>query len=84
MACNNLEVDLIIDNVYTNLVKVCPSILKILSSKKKKKNLTSIKSGNSLANLRKMMFYHPNADLVNDNVYTHLVKFFNIHSFSRC
>ena len=68
MACNNLEVDLIIDNVYTNLVKVCPFILKILT---KNQILTSIKSCNSLANLRKMMFYHPNTDHVN-NVYTNL------------
>ena len=32
--------------------------------------LTSIKKGNSVANLRKTMIYDTNIDLVNDNVYT--------------
>ena len=52
-----------------NLVKFCPSILKILS---KNQFLTSIKGGNSLVNLqkKKMPFYNTNIDLVNDNVYT--------------
>ena len=30
----------------------------------------SIKGHNSVTNLRKMTFYDPNVDLVNDNVYT--------------
>ena len=32
--------------------------------------LTSIKNGNSVANLRKTMIYDTNIHLVNDNVYT--------------
>ena len=32
--------------------------------------MTSIKNGNSVANLRKTMIYDTNIDLVNDNVYT--------------
>ena len=50
-----------------NLVKLCPFILKILS---KNQILTSIKGHNSVANLRKIMLYIPNIDLVNDNVDT--------------
>ena len=50
-----------------NLVKFCPSILKIL---KKNWILTSIKGPNSVANLQKMTIYNTNVDLVNDNVYT--------------
>ena len=50
-----------------NLVKFCPSILKILS---KKVFLTSIKGRNSVANLRKMTIYKTNIDHVNDKVYT--------------
>ena len=32
--------------------------------------MTSIKGHNSVVNLRKMMIYNPNVDLVNDNVNT--------------
>ena len=32
--------------------------------------MTSIKSSNSVANLRKTKIYNTNIDLVNDNVYT--------------
>ena len=32
--------------------------------------MTSIKNGNSVANLQKTMIYDTNIDLVNDNVYT--------------
>ena len=49
------------------MVKFCLFILKILS---KNQILTSIKGRNSGANLQKMMFYNPNVDLVDDNVYT--------------
>ena len=50
-----------------NLVKFCPFILKKLV-------LTSIKGHNSVANLRKIMIYNTNVDLV--NVYIqHLVIF---------
>ena len=50
-----------------NLVSICLFFLKILS---KNQILTSIKNGNSVANLRKTMIYNTNIDLVNDNVYT--------------
>ena len=60
-----------------NLVEFCPSILKILS---KNQFLTSIKGCNSVANLRKMMSYCRNIDLVNDNVYTKFGKILSIHS----
>ena len=50
-----------------NLVKFCPSFLKILS---KNQFLTSVKGCNSVANLRKMTLYNTNLDLVNGNVYT--------------
>ena len=50
-----------------NLVSICSFFLKILS---KKQILTSIKNGNSVANLRKTMIYDTNIDLANDNVYT--------------
>ena len=50
-----------------NLVSICKFFLKILS---KNQILTSIKGGNSVANLRKTMNYDTNIDLVNDNVYT--------------
>ena len=54
-----------------NLVKIRPFILKILGGNE---ILTSIKGRNSAANLRKMMLYNPNLDLINVNVYTNLVK----------
>ena len=50
-----------------NLVSICLFFLKILS---KNQILTSIKNGNSVANLRKTMIYNINIDLVNDNVHT--------------
>ena len=50
-----------------NLVKLCPSIRKILS---KNKLLTSIKGRHSVANLQKMTHYDTNIDHVDDNVYT--------------
>ena len=49
-----------------NFVSICLFFLKILS---KNQILTSIKDGNSVANLRKSMIYDYNIDLVNDNVY---------------
>ena len=49
-----------------NLVESCPFILKIWS---KNQSLTSIKSCNSVVNLRKTKIYNTNVDLVNDNVY---------------
>ena len=52
-----------------NLAKFCAFILKILS---KNQFLTSMVR-NSVANLRKMMFYNSNVDLVNDNVHTKFV-----------
>ena len=50
-----------------NLVSFCQFVLKILS---KNRILTSIKNGNSVANLRKTMIYNINIDLDIDNVYT--------------
>ena len=50
-----------------NLVLFCQFVLKILS---KNRILTSIKSRNSVVNLRKTKIYNTNVDLVNDNVYT--------------
>ena len=61
-----------------NLVKFCPSILKILS---KNQFLTSIKGSNSLVNLEKMNIYNTNIDLANDNVYK--IWFNSVHPFSR-
>ena len=60
-----------------NLVKFCPSILKILN---KKRILTSIKGCNSVANLRKITIYKNNLDLVHDNVYTKFGWILSIHS----
>ena len=56
-----------------NLVSICLFVLKILS---KNQILTSIKGGNSVANLRKAMIYIINVDLVND-----LPKFELIQAF---
>ena len=50
-----------------NLIKYCPSILKILS---KNQFLASIKGRNSVENLRKMMLYNTYIDLTDDHVYT--------------
>ena len=65
----NTNVDLVNDDVYTNLVLFCQLVLKILS---KNQILTSIKGRNSVANLRKTKIYNTNVDLVNDNVFTKL------------
>ena len=53
-----------------NLIKFCPSILKILS---KNQFLTSIKGLNSVEHLRKKTLYNSNIDLVDGNVYTKFV-----------
>ena len=47
-----------------NLILFCQLVLK------KKQILISIKTRNSVANLRKTKIYNTNVDLVNDNVYT--------------
>ena len=60
-----------------NLVELCPLILKILS---KNQFLTSIKSQNSVANLRKMTIYNSNIDLVNNNGYSKFGWILSIHS----
>ena len=49
------------------MVSICLFFLKIFC---KNQILTSIKNGNSVANLRKTMIYDTNIDLVIDNVYT--------------
>ena len=50
-----------------NLVKFCPSVLKILSGNE---ILRLIKDRNSVANLRNLTIYNPNLDLINVNIYT--------------
>ena len=50
-----------------SLVKFCLLVLKILSGNK---ILTSIKGGNSFANLQNLTIYNPNLDIINVNVYT--------------
>ena len=60
-----------------NLVKFCPSILKILS---KNQFVTSIKGCNPVANLRKMKLYNSNIDLVNDKVFTKFGQILSVHS----
>ena len=67
MMLYNPNVDLVNDNVYTKLVKLCPFILKIWS---KNLILESIKGRNSVANLRKTTIYFTNVALVNDDVNT--------------
>ena len=67
MALFYKNIDLVNDIVYTNLIKYCPSILKILS---KNQFLASIKGSNSVENLRKMMLYNTYIDLTDDHVYT--------------
>ena len=72
-----MHVNLVNDNVYTNLVKFCQFILKIWS---KNQILTSIKGHNSVANLRKATIYNTNIDLVNDDVYTKFGLILSIRS----
>ena len=50
-----------------SLVKFFLLVLKILSGNE---ILTSIKGRNSVANLRNLMLYNPNLDIINVNVYT--------------
>ena len=50
-----------------NLVKFCPFILKIL---RKKQFLMSIKDGNFVEHLRKMMLYNTYINLADHHVYT--------------
>ena len=60
-----------------NLVLFCQFVLKILS---KNQILTSIKSRNSVANLRKTKIYNTNLDLVTNNVYTNFGLILSIRS----
>ena len=60
-----------------NLVLFCQLVLKTLS---KNQILTSIKGGNSVANLRKTKIYNTSVDLVNDNVFTKFGLILSIHS----
>ena len=50
-----------------NLVSISIFVLKILN---KSRILTSIKGYSAVTKLRKITFYNPKVDLVNDNVYT--------------
>ena len=60
-----------------NLIKCCPSVLKILS---RNDILTSIKGRNSVTNLRKMTVNNPKLYLVNINVYTKFDQILSICS----
>ena len=51
--------------------KICLLVLKILSGNE---ILTSIKRRNSVANLRNLMLYNTNLDIINVNVYTKFGK----------
>ena len=77
MMLYNPNIDLVNDNVYTNLVKFCPFILKIWS---KNQILESIKGRNSVANLQKTTIYNTYVDLVNDDVYTKFGLILSIRS----
>ena len=59
-----------------NFVKFCP----LTTALSKNQCLASIKGRNPVANLRIMMFYNPNLDLVDDDVYTKFGKIMSIHS----
>ena len=59
------------------IVLFCQFVLKIFS---KNQILTSIKGGNSAANLRKTKIYNTNLDLATDNVYTNFGLFLSIRS----
>ena len=77
MMLYNPNVDLVNDNVYKNLVKFCPFILKIWC-----KNLIfeSIKGRNSVANLQKTSIYFTNVEFVNDDVYSKFGLILSIRS----
>ena len=60
-----------------NLVRFCPSVLKILSGNK---ILTSIKGHNSDKILRKRTGNNPKLDVVNDNVHTKFGQILSIGS----
>ena len=77
MMLYNPNVDLVNDNVHTNLLKFCPFILKIWS---KNLILESIKGCNSVANLQKTTIYNTNVDLVNDDVYAKFGLILSIRS----
>ena len=61
------SIDLVNSNVYTNMVKCCSFILKILS---KIHILTLIKGVTLLQICTQKSIYKPSLDLVNDNVHT--------------
>ena len=64
---NKPSIDLVNSNVYTNMVKCCSFILKILS---KIHILTLIKGVTLLQICTQKSIYKPSLDLVNDNVHT--------------
>ena len=74
---HNTDIDLVNDDVYTNLVLFCQFVLKILS---KNQILTSIKDSNSVANLRKTKINKTNIGLVDDNVFTKFGLILSIRS----
>ena len=77
MNLYNPDVNLVNDNVYTKFGFIPSFHFKILS---KKQILTSIKDGNTVANLQKMALYIPTIGLVNDDVFTRFGIIRSIHS----
>ena len=67
MRLYNPNLGLVNANVYTNFVKLCPLVLKILSGNK---IMTSIKGHNSVVNLQNLILYNTNLDIIYVNVYT--------------
>ena len=63
----NLTLIMSIIMCLQNMVSICLFVLKLLN---KKRILTSIKGCNAVAKLRKITFYNPKVDLVNNNIYT--------------
>ena len=67
MTLYSPNLDHINNNVYTKFGSILFSLRQDIEENE---ILTSIKSRNSVANLRKIKFYNPYIDLINDNVHT--------------
>ena len=63
----NLTLIMSIIMCLQNMASISLFVLKLLN---KKRILTSIKGCNGVAKLRKITFYNPKVDLVNNNIYT--------------
>ena len=77
MMCNNFNLYLVNIIAYTNLVKICHFVLKILSGSE---ILAKIKGHNSGANEQKMACNNPNLDLVNINLHKKFGKTLSFYS----